>query len=437
MNYFTNIYYMISHLFLMLFFYLFTVRRFSRGKTIIICFSSFLLITFTDFLKLNIFPGNNLCYTVVTIVQILIVQFTGNFISKTRDSRSLFMSLSASNYVIAGSIAASVFHIYTGNVLISLAGSFLVHFSILFLLYTKLKDIWQKSCEKEYMKNWWELCMIPVFFYAGFSFLAFFPHTLYEYPRNIPGVVIFLITMFVSYVVVLRYVESESKRAGIYWKNVMYESYIKGLEAQYCLVEQSEQNLKILRHDMRHYSNMIHSFLEQGEYEEIKKITEYIRDVADENKVVRYCSNMIVNSIISKIVENAHTFDIDVNLDIMTEGELPVNDYEFASVIANLLENAVSCVKNLDQKKRYVNAKIHCEKDHLFIHIENEYEEEIAFDNLTGLPKSKKGENHGLGMQSVSAFSDKIGGNIGCYCENGIFHIIIFAKFQDILRKKG
>lgn len=53
--------------------------------------------------------------------------------------------------------------------------------------------------------------------------------------------------------------------------------------------------------------------------------------------------------------------------------------------------------------------------------------------SLTGLPKSQKGKNHDLGMQSVSAFADKTGGNIGCFCEDGIFQIMLFAKFQVIL----
>lgn len=37
-------------------------------------------------------------------------------------------------------------------------------------------------------------------------------------------------------------------------------------------------------------------------------------------------------------------------------------------------------------------------------------------------------KNHGLGMQSVQEFSNRIGGNIGCYCEDGMFHIMLFAK---------
>ena len=61
----------------------------------------------------------------------------------------------------------------------------------------------------------------------------------------------FIIVMFVSYVIVLQYVSSESQRTEIYWQNVLFESYIKNLENQYYLVEQSEKNLRILQHDMR------------------------------------------------------------------------------------------------------------------------------------------------------------------------------------------
>lgn len=429
MDYFKNISYMTSHIFLMLFFYLFITHRYSRWRTIGICFSTFFILTLTDIFKLTLWPDSHICYFIVTIFQILVTQFTGFFISRTRDSRNFFMSLSASNYVIAGSIAASIFHIYTGNVPLSLVGGFLIHTAILLFLYIRIREICLKNYERESMKNWWELCLIPVFFYTGFTFLAFFPNTLYDIPQNIPGVIIFMITMFVSYVVVLRYLESESENAEIYWKNLMFESHIKGLENQYHLVEQSELNLKILRHDMRHYSSMVDSLLAQGEYEQIKKITEHINEVTDDNKIVRHCSNIILNSILSEMESRARSSDVEIHFDILLPEKLPCNDYELASVLANLLENAITHVKDLEKGKRYADIKIHCGEDHLLVETKNEYEGELVFDPFTGLPKSEKGKHHGLGMQSVSAFSDKIGGDIGCFCEDGIFRILLFAKF--------
>lgn len=426
--YYKNISYMISHIFVMLFIYLFIESRYSRRKTAVICTVSFLAITIPNVLKLNIFPDSKLCYFLVTVYQIIMTQFTGVFISKMRDSRALFVGLTGSNYVIAGSIMAAVLHIYTGSLYLCTAGCILTHIIILYILYVRIHDIWIDYQREETMNSWWKLCLIPVFFYCGFSIFAFFPYTLDEHPQNIPGVVMFIIAMFMSYVIMMRYVSSEARRTSLYWQNRLFESYIESLEKQYQIIRQSEKNLRILRHDIRHYSGMIDALLEQGAYSEIKKVTEHINSVADENKAERYCNNLVVNTMFSSLMEHARSLGIEMQCDIHVAKEIPVDSYTFAMVVANLMENAINCVKGLETHRKLVMAKIHCASDYLLIDIKNEYEGEIDFDTQTGLPKSHKGKNHGLGMQSVQAFSDKIGGNIGCYCEGHLFHTMLFAK---------
>lgn len=424
-----SIAYMISHVFLMLFMYLFIVHRFSKRKTAGICAAAFLALCVMDTLKLVVFPQSSPAYFVVTVFQIIITQFTGLFIAKHRDSKALFVGLSASSYVIAGTVAAVGLYIWTGNLLVSMLGSIAVHAVILVVLYSRIREIWLSIQKGKSGESWWELCLIPVFFYCGFSSLAFFPLSLEDYPGNIVGVSVFIITMFISYLVVFRYVASESQRTNIYWKNVLFEAHIRGLENQHSLVEQSEKNLKILRHDIRHYSSVIESLLEQGEYDEIKKVVAHINSVTDVNTVTKYCENLVVNTVLSNMMERAQEMAAEIHLDIIVPNKIPFNSYELAMVIANLFENSLDCIKDFGQKKKSVDVIIRYEENHLLVHMANEYEKEIIFDSATGLPKSLKGRNHGLGMQSVQAFSDKIGGNTGCYCENGIFHIMLFAKF--------
>jgi len=206
--YYKNISYTISHIFVVLFMYLFIAPRYSKPKTAAICTAMFFAITAPNVLKLNLFPNSRLCYLIVTVYQIVMTQMTGLIISIKRDSKALFVGLSASNYVIAGSIMATIIYIYTGNLLLCTAGCILTHIVLMFLLYVKLREIWVQIQKKEAMNSWWKLCLIPVFFFCGFSCLAFFPYTLDDYPTNIPGVVMFIIVMFVSYVIVLQYVSS-------------------------------------------------------------------------------------------------------------------------------------------------------------------------------------------------------------------------------------
>ena len=429
MSYFTNISYVLSHLFLILFLYFFIVPRYSKKVTIAICFLSFFTLDITDCLKINFFPNSDLCYVVVTVFQIILTQSTAIFISKKRNVQALFIGLSASSYVIAGSVSAKILWIWTGCDALALVGSFLIHLAILLLLSYKIRKISLRFQEKQYVKNCWELCLIPVFFYCSFSFIAFFPHTLDEYPANITGIIFFIITMFVAYIVVLQYMESETKKTAIYWEKMLLESYIKGLENQHYLVERAEQNLKILHHDMRHYCKIMDSLLDQERYVEIRKVIEHINNVSDENRVKKYSNNLIVNTILVNMMEKAQANGIDVNLDVNVSRAVPVNEYEFTLVIANLFENALDYVKKLEEGERHIDIKIHCTGDHLFIQTKNECRDEIRPDSVTGLPQSTKKGNHGWGMQSALAFSEKIGGTIGCYTENNIFQIIIYAKF--------
>lgn len=157
--------------------------------------------------------------------------------------------------------------------------------------------------------------------------------------------------------------------------------------------------MRILRHDMRHYSGMIDSLLEQHEYDEIKKVIQHINMVVDENKVTRYCSNMIANTILCYMMEKANALEIEVHPDISISREIPVDNYEFAMVVANLLDNAFDCVKDFTERKKFVDVKIYCEKDSLLIDTKNEYEGEIVFDSETGLPKSRKGQRNSARLQ--------------------------------------
>ena len=430
MVYFKDISYMLSHVFFMAFIYLFLPYRHSRLKTFSICFGAFTVLNLLNYVKLHLFPDSSLCYFFTDIIQILTAQSTGLLISRKRNSRVLFIGLSASNYVIVGSITASILYIFTDNFLLSLGGNLLTHILTLLVLYYKIGNIFHKLAERDIGKSWWELCLIPVLFFCCFSCLAFFPYTLYEYHENILVSIFLMITMIASYIVVLRYLDSETRQTEEYWKNVMFESYIRGLESQNYLAEQSERNLKILRHDMRHYSMMIDSLLNQGEYEEIRRLARHISMVIDENKIQRYCENLVVNTLLLRITGQAKSLQIDLRLDVAIPGKPPVNQYELAMVLANLLENAVSAVKPLDAQSRRIDARIRCTAEELLIDMRNPYAAQISFDSQTGLPKSEKGGSHGLGMQSVLAFSDKLGGTLDCYCENGFFRLILYANLR-------
>ncbi len=427
--YVKNISYTMSHIFFLVFVYLFTIPRYSKKRTLVICALSFAFTTAMSQLKMIVLPDNALFYFIITIIQIIATQLTGLLISERRNAKTLFVGLSASNYVLVGSIIASILYIFTDDIIVSLTGNLLAHIIILLIFYRKIRTIILRFCERDMEKNGWEICLIPIFFYCAFSSIAFFPYTLYDHPENILVSIFLMITMLVSYVVVIHYLDSETKYVTELWKNAVLKSYAKGLENQNYLVKQSEQNLKVLRHDMRHYSMMIDSLLDQGEYDEIRNITGHIEEVVNDNKIKHYCENLIINIVLMNMAEYAAVFSIALHLDVLIPTHIPVNEYEFALTLANLFENALISAKQAEPAKKYIDAKIHCTEEFLLVDMANECAEEIHFDPITGLPKSRRGKGHGLGMQSVQDFCSEMGGTIDCYCENNRFRIILYVKF--------
>lgn len=138
------------------------------------------------FLKLLLFPDSDLCYVIVTFLQILLTQATPFLISGKKSRQVLFMGLFASSYVIAGAISAAIIKIYTYNTVLALTGSSLIHLVILIFLSLTIREMCLKSQKDDSDKSWWKSGLIPVFFYCSFSFIAFFPNTIYDNPDNIP-----------------------------------------------------------------------------------------------------------------------------------------------------------------------------------------------------------------------------------------------------------
>lgn len=141
MVYFMELSYMLGYVFFMAYIYLFMIHRYSQKKTIFICFISFFALSLLDILKLDTYAGSQVCYFVITIVQIIIAQLTGLLISKGRNSMTLFIGLSASNYVVIGSISASIIYIFTDHFYFALFGNIVVHIVVLLVLYFKLGAI--------------------------------------------------------------------------------------------------------------------------------------------------------------------------------------------------------------------------------------------------------------------------------------------------------
>ena len=175
-------------------------------------------------------------------------------------------------------------------------------------------------------------------------------------------------------------------------------------------------------HNRRNYQNTILELLNADEIEEAKRLLTPDKHVL--LKKEQYCENKTVNAIITNMVrlDKEKKITIKMNLDIPQK--LPVDDIEFAMVIANLLENALQAVENLPMQTsddRWITFTCKFAGIQLALEITNSYTGKILMDQ-DGYPLSIR-KGHGIGTKNVIAFAQKHHAQLIYDVKTGIFRV--------------
>ena len=97
---------------------------------------------------------------------------------------------------------------------------------------------------------------------------------------------------------IIYFKEFEEKQEFRQYSDLM-ELHLQSLQNEIDHVKNSERTLSILRHDMRHNLNIILTFLQNNNVEKAIDYIKGISDSYDDTVVKEYCSNDIINSVIS------------------------------------------------------------------------------------------------------------------------------------------
>ena len=90
-----------------------------------------------------------------------------------------------------------------------------------------------------------------------------------------------------------------------------------------------------------------------------------------------------------------------------------VDVYDIAVILNNALENAFEACQNLTGEK-FINLHSYLKGNLFFIEIENDFDNPITFNEVTGLPESHKPDknNHGVGLANIQKSAKKYLGDI-------------------------
>lgn len=253
-------------------------------------------------------------------------------------------------------------------------------------------------------KSWRTLTFVPI----GFTVLLFLIGTYpLHYTRSLTVTVyLYAVTavMLLVYVITFHSLLSQYNLQLSEYTNSILMSQSESFQKQLEAINSTEEQIKILRHNMRYNVIVVSDMLAAGD---TSGALEYLRSVGvklDEAKKMSYCSNSTANAILVYYIERAESKGIKTEVQFAMPENINIDIIDFTAAVANALENAVNACAKVKGEQKRLRIRTSENKQYI-VEIANNYEGEVSFDE-EGLPSSTE-NGHGIGTRSISAFATK------------------------------
>lgn len=267
-------------------------------------------------------------------------------------------------------------------------------------------------------KGWWVISAIPFLFFAMVMFLGMFPTLNHD---NFPAVLLLYVILGFVYLVIYQVFQNTYER-------IQQSEWSRMLEMQLSMQRQNEDQMRFLRHDMRHYMAGIGVYLKEGKTEDALRFIDQFDASALMTGSTRWCENNVLNVVLSYYLDMAQREKIQVEARLDLPEELPVDAAELTTVFANAIENAVNACRKQgpgEARRLVVNAAA---SPQLSIEIANTYAGDVKFGR-DGLPVTAEA-GHGIGTRSIRAFAQRHGAMCSFAVQDGMFYVRLLLPKQ-------
>ena len=187
-------------------------------------------------------------------------------------------------------------------------------------------------------------------------------------------------------------------------------------------VRKIQEQIRVLKHDMKNHTLVILSYLEENRVKEAK---DYAGGILDKlNKMYTYVN--VGNSLLNYIMNNKLSMAKAQGVEIKAEIENLAFDYmdsvDFSAVLSNLLDNAI--LGALESREKRLEIQIMKKRGFDIISVKNSIDESVLEKN-SEFVSTKKEPGHGYGMKQIQSIVDKYHGAIDIYEKGNMFIVSI------------
>lgn len=303
--------------------------------------------------------------------------------------------------------------------------------SIVFILIIRISGLilaYQLSRYKLSFKKSYE---IPKVYYLGISFISLGSIYLFLNSLNnrnldiisttISGLILIIINVMMILLdekIYMSIILAQEKEI-LNQQNIVYEN-------QNNIINQTNETIKMLKHDMKNHINMLNMMCEENKKYELKQYTESILEQIN-SKTICNSNNFVIDSIVNFKLETV--VDSNIQVEVTVPQTIDIMAIDITIILSNLLDNAIRGLQHSKDKNLYL--KINCKLGNLIIELKNSYDGNLIVEN--GVFKTTKTctKGHGLGLASVQETIKKYDGEMDIEYNCNEFKVIVIIPYID------
>lgn len=231
--------------------------------------------------------------------------------------------------------------------------------------------------------------------------------------------ILFIINIFVFYLydALMKSYDEKMDKVILMQQN---NAYIKQLD----IINQSQENIKIMRHDIKNHVLSLKMLIDGGDKEGASDYLDTMIDYINFSGEYAKSGNAEFDSIINYKIDKARIHGIKSEISLKVPEKLNIRPFDLSVVLGNLLDNAIEAAAKAEEKVVKVNAEL--ERNVLYINITNSFDGKLNYkDGKLDTTKTDR-EKHGIGLNSVMKSVENYNGTMSIHHSGNMF-------FADVL----
>lgn len=196
-------------------------------------------------------------------------------------------------------------------------------------------------------------------------------------------------------------------------QNELYEQQTSYYLKQYQEYEESNFEIRQLRHDLKNQLIMFQEYLKKGELKKVDSLIHLLIDEKLTSKNHVQTNNLQIDAVLNYKLEYAKKYNIKFELLLEVPRELFVHELDLCVILGNALDNAIEACKKISEPERIINVTLKYKNDTLYIAIQNKMLEASFIKNGSQILTSKEDKKkHGIGLKSIEKVINKYNGSL-------------------------